>query len=190
MKQKIDMEKLISLAHSLSNVEAMIVEDDIRANEKLSNSLNNYFKAMYSAYNGEEALNIYRKRKPQVVFIDITMPGMSGLEVAEKIRKNQKDQIIIFISASDQPKHLAKAIELGALDFISKPCNMHRLQGILEKIVEQKENMRYQTSLVTTVLQDERMQRIAQKENTTKSAIAFRAIEKYLDELDKESEVL
>ena len=179
------MQEMIELARKLSDIDAMVVEDDEVANKTLSNSLDNYFRTIFSAANAEEALTLFRKRRPQVVFIDIIMPGIDGLELAERLLEKNKDQIIIMISASDQQEHIEHALKLGVTDFISKPFGLDKLHRVLLKVVSLYDNMRYQFSYVTTAGQNKKLQAIADIEHTTRSAIVYRAVEEYLKNKEK-----
>ena len=73
--------------------------------------------------NGEQALKMVQHIKPQLVVLDIAMPGMSGYEVCERIKANPetRDIPIIFISAFDNPEDVVRGFEYGCEDYITKP---------------------------------------------------------------------
>lgn len=79
------------------------------------------------AKEGEEALRLYKTEKPQVVLLDITMPGMSGIEVLEKILEYRPGAKVIMCSAIGQEATIEKAIRMGAYDFIVKPFQKDEL---------------------------------------------------------------
>lgn len=80
---------------------------------------------MLMATSGEEALEICRRESPDLVLLDIVMPGIDGLEVCQKIRSDEALQEIpvIFVTGRDTPNEETEALEAGAVDFISKPVN-------------------------------------------------------------------
>jgi len=81
------------------------------------------------ANNGLEALNLFAKKKPDVAFLDISMPGLSGMELAKKI--NQK-AIIVFITAHNE--FAVDAFTLGSLDYVLKPIDPERFNITLRRL--------------------------------------------------------
>ena len=87
------------------------------------------------AKDGQEACEIYRNQKPDLVTMDMVMPNMDGLEALKKIRELDANARIIMISAVNQKDKLAESIQAGASDFIVKPFDKARLKALLEKIL-------------------------------------------------------
>lgn len=86
------------------------------------------------ASNGEECLQKYHECLPSIIFLDIIMPKMNGIEVLRTIREGgDKDTIIIIVSTQGQAKVLAEALTLGANDFIVKPFHERQIIGTLER---------------------------------------------------------
>lgn len=77
----------------------------------------------FSAQNGEEALNIIREEKPQLVFLDVMMPKMNGMEVCRRVKKelNLNDVFIILLTAKGQELDRQKGQEVGADLYMTKP---------------------------------------------------------------------
>ncbi|WP_457595036.1 response regulator transcription factor, partial [Hydrogenimonas sp.] len=92
---------IVKIANETKKLNALVVEDEKEANELMLSTFGNFFNSVDSASSGEEALEIYKEKRPDVVFIDIILPGMDGLELARKIREIKPDQIIVIISASN-----------------------------------------------------------------------------------------
>lgn len=87
------------------------------------------------ATNGKEAVQTYRKHKPNLVLMDISMPGLDGINATQKIVKYDEDAIIIMVSAMRQRAHVVEAIIKGASDYIIKPIDAERLlQSIHKKV--------------------------------------------------------
>lgn len=87
------------------------------------------------AKDGQEAFEIYKNQKPDLVTMDMVMPNMDGLEALKKIRELDANARIIMISAVNQKDKLAESIQAGASDFIVKPFDKTRLKALLEKIL-------------------------------------------------------
>lgn len=85
-----------------------------------------------------EALDHMAELKPDVVFLDIEMPEISGIEAAERIRTIDSEIDIVFVTAYEE--YAVKAFELAALDYVLKPINSDRLQRTIDRISQHKPN--------------------------------------------------
>ena len=102
----------------------ILVVDDTSANLKtLTAILSERGYQVRPAINGEIALNTARKKLPDLILLDIRMPGMDGYEVCRRLKEDQltRDIPVIFISALDETMDKVKAFELGGVDYITKP---------------------------------------------------------------------
>lgn len=79
------------------------------------------YSRIFEAENGEKALELFDAQKPDLVLLDITMPGMSGIQVLEELKKRKTDAVVIMCSAIGQESMICQAVEKGAADFITKP---------------------------------------------------------------------
>jgi two-component system, chemotaxis family, chemotaxis protein CheY len=87
------------------------------------------------ATDGEEAISRYQDLAPDLVTMDMVMPNLDGLAALEKILDIDPGAKIVMVSAVDQKPKLARAIELGATDFIVKPVDRDRLLGMFTKML-------------------------------------------------------
>lgn len=87
------------------------------------------------AKDGQEAFEIYKNQKPDLVTMDMVMPNMNGLEALKKIREHDANARVIMISAVNQKDKLEESIMAGASDFIVKPFDKTRLKALLGKIL-------------------------------------------------------
>ena len=85
--------------------------------------------------NGNEAIELYRQLKPDLVTMDITMPIMDGIEAVKRIKKEFPEAKIIMCSAMGQQKLVVEAIEAGAKDFIIKPFDELRVSEAVKRIL-------------------------------------------------------
>ena len=120
----------------------LVADDDINVHQ----SLNGYFKRegyhILSAYDGEEALSLIRKWRPDIVLLDIMMPRMDGLTVCREARKESTVPIIMLSAKGDEFDKLL-GLELGADDYITKPFSprevLARVKVVLRRIHEMQD---------------------------------------------------
>ncbi len=89
------------------------------------------------ATNGEEAVNLYKRVKPDLVTMDITMPEMDGVEALRAIKKHDPKAKVIMCSAIGQKSMVISAIQAGAKDFVIKPFHKERLLETVRKVLAQ-----------------------------------------------------
>lgn len=85
------------------------------------------------ATNGEEALQLLRDHKAELLFLDLNMPGMDGYQVLEHIRKEDLPVLTIVVSGDIQPEARERVRKLGAIDFIKKPTDTGLVTRLLEE---------------------------------------------------------
>ncbi|SHE57903.1 response regulator [Clostridium fallax] len=93
----------------------------------------NGFEIVGEASNGLKAVELYKKEKPDVITMDITMPDMDGIEAVKEIRKLDSNVKIIMCSAMGQQTMVMDAIRAGANDFIVKPFQAERVLEAIKK---------------------------------------------------------
>ena len=95
------------------------------------------------ASSGEEAVELYGSSKPDLILSDILMPGMSGIEMYEEMKKRYGRNIpIIFMTASEEEEAELQTMTSGALDFIRKPLKADTLLKSIHTIFDRLEKMR------------------------------------------------
>lgn len=87
---------------------------------------------MEEARDGDEAIAMFGEYSPDLVLLDITMPGRSGLEVLEEILRQDEDAAVVMCSAMGQDTVIQKAIVMGARDFIVKPFKKDEFLRIVD----------------------------------------------------------
>lgn len=100
----------------------LVVEDDTFLRDLLAQRLNKETYEVLYAVDGEAALETLRDKKPQLILLDILLPGLNGFDILEKIRadKNLSDIKVLILSNLDQPSDRKRGEELGAIDYIIK----------------------------------------------------------------------
>lgn len=115
----------------------LYAEDDIDSRKNYVSYLKKYFEEIYEAEDGLAALNIYNDKKPDIVLLDITMPYLNGLEVAQSIRKKDTTTPIIILSAHSHKEYLFEAIKLNLVDYLIKPINRVEFKEVIQKTIAQ-----------------------------------------------------
>lgn len=100
------------------------------------------FSAIWEATNGEEAVQLAREYKPDIILMDIKMPGLTGLQATELIRRQNPTIKIIILTAYDEFAYVQKALKLGARDYLLKPVRPNKLIELLLEIQQEIEQER------------------------------------------------
>ena len=118
----------------------MIVDDEPLARGELKRIIeaDKDFQVAAEAANGEEALQKLEKGNIQTIFLDIEMPGLSGLEVASRLTELEKPPLVVFATAYHE--YAIKAFEASAVDYILKPYDPKRIEKTLKRIRQFQED--------------------------------------------------
>src|SRR5437764_9866159 len=108
---------------SKSGARILVVDDEIEILRALQRSLTAHGFEVFTASTGEEALEAIAHYRPDLMLLDLGLPGMSGLEVCKRVRA-QSNLPIIVLSVKDTERDKVLALDLGADDYVSKPFGM------------------------------------------------------------------
>jgi DNA-binding NtrC family response regulator len=112
----------------------LIVDDELGVRESLRILLMPCYK-IYSAPDGETALNILREREIHLITLDLNMPKLSGIETLREIRKIDGEVPVIIITGYGTEKDQEEAFRYGARDFITKPFNTAKIISVIDRIL-------------------------------------------------------
>jgi len=151
----------------------LIVDDDLTARETLIAMLEGEQYDLQIAKDGIQALHMLEELQPDLILLDVMMPGMDGYEVCRRIRATPElaEVPIILLTALDDRASLVRGIEAGADDFLSKPADRRELTARVRTItrlnryrtlVEQRENIRHMAEH-TVAAQEQERQRISRE---------------------------
>ncbi|NLY70537.1 MAG: response regulator [Clostridiales bacterium] len=119
-------------------VKILIVDDAAFMRMMIKDNLKKAgFDEFIEASNGEEAVAKYKEDNPDLVILDITMPGMDGIEALGAIKDMDPEAKVVMCSAMGQEAMVVEAIKMGALDFIVKPFKPERLVQTVKNIAGQ-----------------------------------------------------
>jgi two-component system, LytTR family, response regulator len=115
------------------DLRAVLVDDEQLARDELGYLLGRAdgIEVIAEAGNGVEALKTIEHLQPDLVFLDVQMPGLTGFEVARRIMDNGPSTHIVFVTAYDQ--HAIEAFEVNAVDYLLKPVDPARLEVALQR---------------------------------------------------------
>jgi len=114
----------------------LVVDDEHLIRWSLEQSLKKQGYDVSQAASGEDALRLVREEHPDIVLLDIQLPGINGLDVLEKIKEHDEEIIVIMITALGVVETAVKAMRMGAHDYVSKPFNLDELSIVIKKALE------------------------------------------------------
>jgi len=137
----------------------IIIDDERLARQELRSTLNDYteIEIIDEAQNGEEGIEKIKALQPDLIFLDINMPGMTGFEMLKQLSEIPH---VIFVTAYDE--YALKAFEVNALDYILKPVDTDRLNEAIEKL-KQKDEQEFESETNEKLSRSERKLTIEDK---------------------------
>ena len=125
----------------------LIVDDDASMRYSLNRMLENQSFFVSLAKNGVEALELFDQEKPDLVIMDIRMPGQSGLEVLKEIKERDPKALVILMTAFGTTETAIEAMKFGAFDDILKPFDIPQMRGLVGRALEVSRMMKKMVSL-------------------------------------------
>lgn len=119
-------------------IKVMLVDDQIQVRSMLVEVLTFLGYQALEASNSEEALELLDKEKPDIALIDVNIPGVDGLALQDFFRKNTSPLPVILMSGSTDSDTIKKAMESGALAFLTKPFDIFELKALLDDFFSSK----------------------------------------------------
>lgn len=151
-------------------IKTLIVDDEEMARSELIYllDLDQRFELAGKASNGKEAIKILRKKDFGLVLLDIKMPEISGIEVAQSLKKLKNPPQLVFTTAYDE--YAIEAFKLAAIDYLLKPISEERFQKTLERVwdnINENKNDNHIVDKINTIL------KIFESQNTAPGKIAI-----------------
>ena len=112
---------------AVAAAEILLVEDDAIILNTLAYNLSRQGFAVHKATDGSEALKLTRQLRPDLILLDLMLPGEDGIRVCEKIRRDDSNTVIIMATAKDSERDKVRGLEAGADDYVTKPFGMKEL---------------------------------------------------------------
>lgn len=134
----------------------LIIDDEISIQEVLSDILRDENYQVLTAGDGIEGLELLKNQPVDLVFLDVWMPRMGGIEVLETVRELYPDIEVIIISGHANVDMAVKAIKMGAYDFVEKPLDIEKILNLVERALERK-RLKSQNRRLKKMLKEEPM---------------------------------
>lgn len=114
----------------------LIIDDEAFITKSLGRHLDKEGCEVFTAESGEEGVEVFKSDSPDIVLLDLNMPGMGGIDTLKELRKLNNDTIVIIITAHGDIETAVSAIKLGAYDFVEKPFELDRITVVINKAIE------------------------------------------------------
>jgi nitrogen regulation protein NR(I) len=137
----------------------LIVDDDKSIRYSLKRMLEENF-SIITAQNGEEALNRLRDYPPDLIIMDIKMPGRSGIDVLKEIKSIDPKSLVIIMTAYGTTETAIEAMKHGAFDYILKPFPIPKMKGLVEKALSLRKLMKEEVTYAPSAGQEGEEERI------------------------------
>ena len=124
---------------TISEMKVLICDDSMLVRKKLADILTKLgIASIFNASNGEEAVEAYKTNQPDIVFMDIVMPGKTGLEALVDIKEYDKNAKVVMVSTIGTQSNLIAAVKAGDYEFMQKPVNADEAEKIINKVLKEK----------------------------------------------------
>ncbi len=127
----------------LGGLKVLLVEDEARLAELLKEAIGDYFASFRLAHDGIEGLKAFREHRPDILVTDITMPGMTGLELARRVRAEWPETPVVILSAYSDKEKLLGAIDVGVVKYFIKPFDPEELLEYLCSLAQKLSKSRW-----------------------------------------------
>ncbi|MFW6320258.1 MAG: response regulator transcription factor [Halohasta sp.] len=108
---------------------ALVVDDSSFQRTIVSNTIDDWFDIVATAENGEEAIDQFKDKRPDVVTMDIMMPKMDGITAVKRIKEVSPETVIVMVTSVKQKEKMREAARAGADGYVTKPVNTEKLRS-------------------------------------------------------------
>jgi len=122
----------------------LVIDDEIHICELLDEFLTLFGYEVATTSKGETALAIFEKEKPDIVFLDIRMPGFSGIDILRDLKRTERTFGVIMLSAFGDDQTIGEALDAGADFYIQKPMDFEKLKDTLASLEQKVQERRQQ----------------------------------------------
>ena len=120
----------------MEKAKILVVDDEKLLRWSLQQNLSKEGFTVITAEKGMQGLELFSEEQPDITLLDVHLPDISGINVLENIKKENRDAIIIMVTAFGDIQTAVKTIKIGAYDFVEKPFNMDKLKILIGKALE------------------------------------------------------
>lgn len=127
----------------------LVVEDDDSVRDGLVMNLQLQGFKVLSACDGDEGMQMAFDSKPDLILLDIMLPGWSGLDILSELREQSKNVPVLLLSARDKMEHKIEGLELGADDYVTKPFELPELLARIEALLRRHRGYAKNDSMIS-----------------------------------------
>ncbi len=120
----------------LIQAKILVIDDEKFITRSLKQHLEKEGYEVVTASTGEEGIEVFKADSPDIIFLDLNMPGIGGIETLKSLKKLNNDVVVIIITAHGDIETAVSAIKSGAYDFVEKPFELDRISVLIRKAVE------------------------------------------------------
>lgn len=115
---------------------ALVVDDSSFQRTIVSNTIEDWFDIVATAENGNEAIDQFKKERPDVVTMDIMMPEMDGITAVKNIKDISPETVIVMVTSVKQKEKMREAARAGADGYVTKPVNTKKLRDEFADVLD------------------------------------------------------
>lgn len=175
LKKPVDINQLVSTIRK-KKLKVLLVDDEEEFAESLSERMRIRNLDADVVHDGEQALQAVEKDKPDVMVLDLRLPGIDGIEVLRKMKRDHPDVAVVVLSGHGTQKDIKQAKRLGADAYLQKPADVDQLVGLVHKVWDR---LKKSKKVVDTMLM------AAAFAQAGESDIARETMEDLMDELER-----
>lgn len=164
------------ILRSTDSFTILVVEDEPDLLSALSEVIESFGYTVIGASHASDGLELLKSKKIDVVLSDINMPGMSGLQLLAKARKQYLLAPFIFITGNSSLDYVLEAVRLGAFDFVIKPFDFEALDSILKRVTSIVQRQDYIEELLASIGTDVAPQTYAEIKNLRRQMNLLRVL--------------
>jgi len=127
---------LFKKKEQLKKSKILVVDDEIGIRDLVQSSFAKEECEVLTAESAEKAFEVIEKQNPQLVLLDIRLPGIDGVEALKRIKRMNKDIIVILMTAFENDKSALKCMKLGATAYVHKPFDVNYLVMLIQNYLE------------------------------------------------------
>lgn len=130
----------------------LVIEDDTDINQLVTMNLRDQHYSVEHTDNGLQGFHLASTGKYDLIILDLSLPGMDGLEICRRLRSDQKNTPILMVTAKDSEADRVVGLEMGADDYITKPFSVRELQARVKAMLRRVDMLTVQTSQPTALI--------------------------------------
>src|SRR5262245_12866061 len=125
----------------------LVVDDDPNLRRALADRIRSWNHTTVVAADGAEALDAVREREFDLVLLDLSMPGLPGMDVLRRLREEDDPADVVVLTSHGTLESAVEAIKLGAVDFLTKPANFEIIRNVIERSLERRQMRRWKRAV-------------------------------------------